>query len=117
MSKNESITLNAMKPDGLLNYASLLRSVVTVSVRSIWTYLTASPCYTTNTNTTIPQTNIINMVRQLIDAVSQFLQMCRNSTHRERDRQTNRQTDRDRRTYTHTHRAAPSRSKLTRHER
>ena len=31
------------------------------SVRFIWTYLTASPCYTTNTNkTTIPQTNNIS---------------------------------------------------------
>ena len=40
------------------------------SVRSIWTYLTASPCYTTNTN---------------------------KQRDRETDRQTDRQTDRDRR--------------------
>ena len=42
------------------------------SVRSIWTYLQASPCYTANThtkNTTIPQTNIISMIKQLINAV------------------------------------------------
>ena len=49
------------------------------SGRSIWTYLTASPCLiNTNINTTIPQTNIISTIKQLINAVSQFLQMCRN---------------------------------------
>ena len=44
------------------------------SVRSIWTYLTASPCYTTNTkliSTTIPRTDIIRTNKQLINAVSQ----------------------------------------------
>ena len=42
------------------------------SVRSIWIYLTASPCYTTNTDsTTIPQTYIISTNMQLINAVSQ----------------------------------------------
>ena len=41
------------------------------SVRSVCTYLTASPCYTTNTNTTIPQTNIISTIQQLFNAVSQ----------------------------------------------
>ena len=43
------------------------------SVRSIWTYLTASPCYTANTkliNTTVPQTSIISTIKQLINAVS-----------------------------------------------
>ena len=29
-------------------------------------------------NTTIPQTNILSTIKQLINAVSQFLQMCRN---------------------------------------
>ena len=53
------------------------------------------------------------MVRQLIDAVSQFLQMCRNSTHRERDRQTNRQTDRQRQTYIHTHSQGSAKQKQT----
>jgi len=50
------------------------------SVNSIWTYLPASPCHTTNT--TIPQTNI-SMIKPLINAVSQFLQMCRNISERE----------------------------------
>ena len=50
------------------------------SIRSIWTYLTANPCHTTNT--TIPQTNI-SMIKPLINAVSQFLQMCRNISERE----------------------------------
>ena len=62
-------------------------------------------------NTTIPQTNIISTIKQLINAVSQFLQMCRNLRQRERgdkinltdclysnklrdQRQTDRQTDR-----------------------
>ena len=31
----------------------------------------------TQINTTIPQTNIISMIKQFINAVSQFLQMCR----------------------------------------
>ena len=64
------------------------------SVRSIWTYLTASPCYTTNTNKHDNTTNIIstikqliNAVSQLINAVSQFLQMCRNIKERERERE------------------------------
>ena len=49
------------------------------SVRSIWTYLTASPCtLQTQINMTIPHTNIISTIKQLINAVSQFLQMCRN---------------------------------------
>ena len=33
----------------------------------------------TQVNTTIPQTNIISTIKQLINAVSQFLQMCRNT--------------------------------------
>ena len=48
------------------------------SDRSIWTYLTASPCYTTNTNKHDYATNIISTIKQLINADSQFLQMCRN---------------------------------------
>ena len=47
------------------------------SARSIWTYLTASSCFTTNT--TIPQT-IISTIKQSINAVSQFLQLCINIT-------------------------------------
>ena len=47
------------------------------SVRSIWIYLTASPCYTTNTDsTTIPQTYIISTNMQLINAVSQSSHKC-----------------------------------------
>ena len=37
------------------------------SIRSIWTYLTASPCYTTNMTTL--QINIITTIKQLINAV------------------------------------------------
>ena len=44
----------------------------------------------TQINTTIPQTNSISTIEQLINAVSQFLQMCKNiritfliETHRE----------------------------------
>ena len=51
------------------------------SVRSIWTYLTPSPCYTTDTNKHEKTTNKyynISTIKQLINAVSQFLQMCRN---------------------------------------
>ena len=49
------------------------------SVRSIWTHLTltASPCYTTNTNKHDYTTNKFT-IKQLINAVSQFIQMCRN---------------------------------------
>ena len=32
----------------------------------------------THINTTMPQTNILSTIKQLINAVSQFLQMCRN---------------------------------------
>ena len=39
------------------------------SVRSIWTYLTGSPCYTTNTNNYVYTTN--RYYKQFIDAVSQ----------------------------------------------
>ena len=39
------------------------------SVRSIWTYLTGSPCYTTNTNNYDYTTN--KYYKQFIDAVSQ----------------------------------------------
>ena len=51
------------------------------SVRSIWTYLTARPCYTTNTNKHHIATNIISTIKQLINTVPQFLQMCRNIAH------------------------------------
>ena len=57
------------------------------SVRSIWTSLTASPCYTTNPNKHDNTTNIICTIMQLINAVAQFLQMCRNITERERERE------------------------------
>ena len=45
--------------------------------------VTASPANTNKHNSTtnkysVPQTNIISMIKQLINAVSQFLQMCRN---------------------------------------
>ena len=57
------------------------------SVRSIWTYLTASPCYTTNKNKhDNTQTNIISTIKQL----------------REGDRQTETETDRQTRTRRHT---------------
>ena len=47
------------------------------SVRSFWTYLTASPCCTTNTNKTIIlQTGIINTKKQLINAVPQSSYIC-----------------------------------------
>ena len=42
--------------------------------RSNWTYLTASPCYTTNTTTTIPQTDIMN--KQFINADTQSSNKC-----------------------------------------
>ena len=45
------------------------------SIRSIWTYLTASPSYTTNTNKHDYTTDIINTNKQLVNAVPQ---MCRN---------------------------------------
>ena len=49
------------------------------SVRSIWTYLTQVLAkLQTQINTTVPQTNIISMIKQLINAVSQFLQLCKN---------------------------------------
>ena len=41
------------------------------SLRSIWTYVTASPCYTTNTNKHDYTTNRYYMNKQLINAVSQ----------------------------------------------
>ena len=58
--------------------------------------------YKTQINTTIPQTNIISTIKQLINAVSQFLQICRNirikflswGMGRERETETDRQTDR-----------------------
>ena len=55
------------------------------SVRPIWTYLTASPCYTTNTNKHDNTTNIISTIKQWINAVSQ----------RQTDRQTDRHRDRE----------------------
>ena len=45
-------------------------------------------------NTTIPQTNIISTIKQLINAVSQFLQTCKRE--RQTDRQRDGQTDRQR---------------------
>ena len=50
------------------------------SVRPIWTYSTASPRSTTNTNKHDNTTNKYYKHKQLINAVSQFLQMCRNIT-------------------------------------
>ena len=45
------------------------------SVRSIWTYVTASPAILqTQINRIIPRTNIISTIKQLINVVSQFLQ-------------------------------------------
>ena len=47
------------------------------SVRSIWTYLTASPCYTTNTNKHDYTTNsCINTKKQLVNTVSQSWYKC-----------------------------------------
>ena len=56
---------------GSRGFRTRTRKLRDSSVRSICTYLTASPCYTSNTNTTIPQTNIISTIQQLINAVSQ----------------------------------------------
>ena len=49
------------------------------SVRSIWPYLTASPCYSTNTgqvSTTIPETDSISTNTLLMNAVSQSSYKC-----------------------------------------
>ena len=73
------------------------------SVRSIWTYVTASPCYTANKNKHDYATNRYykSANKQLVNAVSQS---CYRETEserereRERDRQTDRQTETDRQT-------------------
>ena len=44
------------------------------SIRSIWTYLTASPCYSTNTSKHDDTTN--RYYKQLINAVSQSSYTC-----------------------------------------
>ena len=56
------------------------------SVRSIWTYLTASPCYTTNTNKHSYTTKTDRERDRQTDRDRQ--------THRDRDRQTDRETQR-----------------------
>ena len=63
------------------------------SVRRIWTYLIASPCYTTNTNKHGYTTkNIVSMNKQLLNAVSQSSYKCAETSelnffhgHRERE--------------------------------
>ena len=66
------------------------------SVRSIWTYLTASPCYTTNTNKHDYTTNIIIITtsKQLINTVSDSSYKRAKTSERERQRQADRQTER-----------------------
>ena len=50
-----------------------------------------SMLYYKHINTTIPQPNIRSTAKQLINAVSQFPQMCRNITERERDNERERE--------------------------
>ena len=52
-----------------------------------------SMLYYKHINTTIPQPNIRSTAKQLINAVSQFPQMCRNITERERDNERERERE------------------------